>query len=51
MLGIASFFLSMLLGLLFLFIIEFGIIASYHRWRNANGNKTLVLASGMEEEE
>jgi len=51
MLGTASFFLAMLLGILFLFVLEFGIIASYHRWINAKGNKTLVLASGMEEKE
>ncbi len=33
MLSIASFLLSMLLGLLFLFIIEFGILKPYKQWK------------------
>lgn len=54
MLSIASFLLSMLLGLLFLFIIEFGILKPYKQWEaffdNANAIMVKVLKR-MEEEE
>ena len=54
MLGIATFFLSMFLGLLFLFVLEFGILRPYKQWEaffdNANAIMVKVLKR-MEEEE
>lgn len=54
MLAIASFFLAMLLGFLFLFVLEFGILKPYKQWEaffdNANAIMAKVLKR-MEEEE
>lgn len=54
MLGIASFFISVFLGLLFLLILEFGILKPYKQWEaffdNANAIMAKVLKR-MEEEE
>ena len=54
MLGIATFFLSMFLGLLFLFVLEFGIIKPYKQWEAFFDNANTIMAKvlkRMEEEE